>query len=343
MSLKDIIDAISTVFKLVTDSSSGTFLSVVGLILLVVAVGFAYKAATSEPSQFPPSMKMILYFSLIGGMIFSAAGPSVAMLNAVTIPKMSTERAFRNLEDNNEVKKVVRLIAYDPQEEPSLALDRLTKLGPSDQLYSFVASYDELVGYTVADALAKVGQSKKNIKRVSAIIFPLNTALFPANSRGLLQVIKEIENRREIQTQLTKKLLDGTNALNSDELQDLAVTSIPSFMLDHFSDKYPHYCALTYEFACKDSAYSAHAYVGNISHDWHPLGFSQSSNEDRCGLPTAKYCQFSNWDAARQEYSSKFGARTFLIRNLEINKIPGRVMIDFDRPYNQVLPDIGKD
>ena len=115
MSLKDIIDAISTVFKLVTDSSSGTFLSVVGLILLVVAVGFAYKAATSEPSQFPPSMKMILYFSLIGGMIFSAAGPSVAMLNAVTIPKMSTERAFRNLEDNNEVKKVVRLSALTPR------------------------------------------------------------------------------------------------------------------------------------------------------------------------------------------------------------------------------------
>lgn len=343
MDIKEIVDSLSTIFRLVTDSSSSSFLSAVGLTLLVVAVGFAYKAATSKPDQFPLSMKIILYFSLIGGMVFSAAGPSVALLNIVSIPKMSPDQAFKNLEDNIEVKRVVRLIAYDPGEEPGLALDRLTKLGPSDQLYSFVASYDELVGYKVADALAKVGQSKKNIKRVSAIIFPLNTALFPANSRGLLQVIKEIEDRRDIQTQLTKKLLDGTNALNTEELRDLAITSIPSYKLDRFSDKYPHYCGLTYEFACKNSTYSAHAFVGSISHDWHPLGFSQNPNEDRCDLPAAKYCEYTNWDVARQEYRNKFGTRAFLIRNLEINKIPGRVMIDFDRPYDQVLPDVGKD
>ncbi|UPK36717.1 hypothetical protein IVB18_05020 [Bradyrhizobium sp. 186] len=184
MDIKEIVDSLSTIFKLVTESSSSTFLSVVGLTLLVVAVGLAYKAATSKPDQFSLSMKIVLFFSLIGGMIFSAAGPSVALLNAVSIPKMSTDRAFKNLEENTEVKKVIRLISYDPGEEPGLALDRLTKLGPSDQLYSFVASYDELIGYKVADALAEVGQSKKNIKRVSAIIFPLNTALFPANSRG---------------------------------------------------------------------------------------------------------------------------------------------------------------
>ncbi|MDE5446524.1 hypothetical protein GWG65_35215 [Bradyrhizobium sp. CSA207] len=343
MDIKEIIDSLSTIFKLVTGSSSSTFLSVVGLTLLVVAVGFAYKAARSKPDEFSRSMKTVLFFSLIGGMIFSAAGPSVALLNAVSIPKMSTDGAFKNLQENTEVKKVIRLISYDPGEEPGLALDRLTKLGPSDQLYSFVASYDELVGYKVADALAKVGQSKKNIKRVSAIIFPLNISLFPANSRGLLQVVKEIEDRREIQTQLSKKLLDGTNALNSEELRDLAVTSIPSYKLESFLDKYPHYCALTYELACKSSTYSALAFVGSISHDWHPLGFSQNPRVDRCDLPSAKYCEYTNWDAAGQEYRNKFGARAFLIRNLEINKIPGRVMIDFDRPYDQVIPDIGKD
>ncbi|HXH47146.1 MAG TPA: hypothetical protein VNK51_25315 [Bradyrhizobium sp.] len=342
MDIKEVVDSLSTVFKLVTESTSSTFLSAVGLILLVVAVGFAYKAVKSEPEEFPRSMKIVLFFSLIGGMTFSAAGPSMALLNAVAIPRMSPDEAFKNLQENAEVKRVIRLIAYDPAEEPGLALDRLTKLGPSDQLYSFVASYDELVGYKVADALAKVGQSKKNIKRVSAIIFPLNTSLFPANSRGLLQVVKEIEGRRDIQTQLSKKLLDGTNALNSEELRDLAITSIPSYKLESFLSKYPHYCALTYEFACKPSTYSAHAFVGSISHDWHPLGFSQNPREDRCNLPSAKYCEHTDWDAASREYRTKFGARAFLIRNLEINKIPGRVMIDFDRPYDQVIPNIGE-
>ncbi|MET4181731.1 hypothetical protein ABIB94_003832 [Bradyrhizobium sp. JR7.2] len=343
MDLKEIIESLSTIFRLVTSSSSSATLSVVGLALLLVAGVFAYKAAKSKPDDFPTSMKAVLFLSLIGGMIFSAAGPSLALLKAVSIPKMSTNQAFKNLEENSEVKNVVRLIAYDPEVEPALAIDRLTKLGPSDQLYSFVASYDELVGYKVADALAKVGTSNKNIKRVSAIIFPLNAPLFPANARGLLQVIKEIEGRREIQTQLTKKFLDGKNSLNGEELKDLEITSIPSYRWDEqFGKKYPHYCSLSNEFACNPSTYSAHAYVGSISHDWHPLGFSQNPREDRCNLPTTKYCEYSGPNAAARDYSSKFGARAFLIRNLEINKIPGRILIDFDRPYDQVIPDIGR-
>lgn len=341
MDIKEIIEGLATVFRLVTESSSSAFLSVVGLALLVVAVGLAYKAATSKPDEFPRSMKVVLLFSLIGGMIFSAAGPSVALVKAVSIPKMSADQAFKNLEENAEVKTVVRLIAYDPEAEPALAIDRLTKLGPSDQLYSFVASYDELVGYKVADALAMVGASTKNIKRVSAIIFPLNTPIFPANARGLLQVIKEVEGRREIQTLLTKKFLDGTK-LNSEELKNLEITSIPSYTFDELSKNYPHYCLLSNDFACNPSTYSAHAYVGSISHDWHPLGFSQNPREDRCNLPTPKYCEYTGRDAARRDYRNKFGARAFLIRNLEINKIPGRILIDFDRPFDQVIPDIGR-
>jgi hypothetical protein len=342
MDIKELIDGIGTIFGLVASSSSSALLSVVGLALLLFAAGLAYKAAKSKPDEFSPSMKAALFLSLVGGMIFSAAGPSVALLRAVSIPKMPTDQAFKNLEENAELKHVVRLISYDPATEPGLAIDRLTNLGPSDQLYSFVASYDELVGYKVVDALAKVGQSNKNIKRVSAIIFPLNTPLFPANARGLLQVIREIEGRRDIQTQLSKKLLDGTDALNAEEMQDLAITSIPSFKVDSFRKKYPHYCVLAREFSCNGSTYSAHAYVGSISHDWHPLGFSQNPRADRCNLPVEKYCEFTDWNATRQEYRNHFGTRAFLIRNLEIKNISGRVIIDFDRPNDQVIPDIGR-
>ncbi|TWI07878.1 hypothetical protein LPJ38_03180 [Bradyrhizobium daqingense] len=343
MDSKEIIDGLSTVFRLVASSSSSATLSVVGLALLLVAGALAYKAAKSKPDDFPSSMKAALFLSLIGGMIFSASGPSLALVKAASIPRMTSDQAFKNLQDNSEVKNVVRLIAYDPEVEPGLAIDRLTKLGPKDQLYSFVASYDELVGYKVSDALAKVGASNRDIKRVSAIIFPLKTPLFPANARGLLQVIKEVESRAEIQTLLTKKFLDGTNSLNSDQAKDLAITSIPSYKWDdQFGKTYPHYCALSNQFACNPSTYSAHAYVGSISHDWHPLGFSQNPREDRCNLPTTKYCEYTSREAAERDYRNKFGARAFLIRNLEINKIPGRRLIDFDRPYDQVIPEIGK-
>ena len=43
----------------------------------------------------------------------------------------------------------------------------------------------------------------------------------------------------------------------------------------------------------------------------------------------------------KNEYGDHFGSRAFLIRNLEINNIPGRIMIDFDKPDQQVIPDIG--
>jgi hypothetical protein len=155
------------------------------------------------------------------------------------------------------------------------------------------------------------------------------------------RLVKEIEDRREIQTQLPKKLLDGNNSLNADEPQDLGQTSIPSYRLSSFKEKYPHYCGIAYDFACKTS-YSAQAYVGTVSRDWHPLGFSQSPRADRCNLPVPKYCEFKDWTSAKNEYSSSFGSRVFLIRNLEIKNIPGRILIDFENPSDQLIPDIGK-
>jgi hypothetical protein len=340
MQPQDLIEGIAKVFGLVTSSSSSALLSVVGFALLTVAGILAYVAVKSKPGEMSVLLKSALFVSLIGGMVFSAAGPSVALLDAISIPKMSSEQAFKNLEENSEVTYVVRLISYDPTLEPELAIDRLNNLGPSDQLYSFVASYDELVGYSVLDALAKTGQSVKNVKSVSGIIFPLTTSIFPANARGLLQVVQQIEGRRDIQTNLQNKLIIGKNALNNAELTDLADMSIPSYRVSSFADKYPHYCQIAYEFACT-SSYSAQAYLGSVSRDWHPLGFSQNPSADRCNLPVAKYCEFKDWKTAEDQYRSSFGSRVFLIRNLEIKNIPGRVLIDFNKPSEQLIPSIG--
>ncbi|MFB9262210.1 hypothetical protein ACFFWD_03335 [Bradyrhizobium erythrophlei] len=90
------------------------------------------------------------------------------------------------------------------------------------------------------------------------------------------------------------------------------------------------------------SSYSARAFIGGLNKDWPPWGFVQkASAPDRCELPIEKYCEFSDWKKAWQEYRDDYGARAFLIRNLEIKSIPGRIMIDFDQPSEQVVPDIG--
>lgn len=94
---------------------------------------------------------------------------------------------------------------------------------------------------------------------------------------------------------------------------------------------------------CDKPAYSALDLVGSLNRDWHPLGFSQKirPSNDSCDVPFASYCAFSDWKAVRSGFYNKFGARAFLIRNLEIDRIPGRILIDFENPEKQVIPDIG--
>ena len=344
MDIGTISDAIVRIYELVTSTSSTAFLSVVGFALLLLTGVLAYIAIKSKPDELSLWIKVALFVSLLGGMIFSAAGPSLALFyvsqSAVnTIQRMSSVRAFKNLEDNKKVNYVIRLIAYDPAEEPKLGIDQLKSLGPPDQIYSFVASYDELVGYTVKEALEKIGQRYVNGNRVSAIIFPLRTYLFPANARGLVQVIQEVEQRKDIE--LKQRFLEGNNSLNSGELQDLSLKDIPTYRITSFIDKYRHYCELTHQFYC-DASYSARTYVGGLYKDWHPLGFSQKSPPDNpCSIAVGAFCEFKDWEKARAAYQKNFGSRAFLVRNLEVNRIPGRMLIDFDNPNEQLIPEIG--
>lgn len=344
MDFNAIIDAIVKIYELVTSTSSTAFLSVVGFALLLLAGVLAYIAIKSKPEELSLWIKLALFVSLVGGMLFSAAGPGLALFyvsqsTVTTIQKMSSARAFKNLDENRKVNFVIRLIAYDPVEEPKLSIDQLKNLGPPDQIYSFVASYDELVGYTVKDALEKIGQGYVNGKKVSAIIFPLRTSLFPANARGLVQVIQEVEQRKDIE--LKKKFLEGSNVLNPGELSDLASKDIPSYRITNFKDKYRHYCELTHQFYC-DSSFSARTFVGGLYKDWHPLGFSQRTPPaEPCSIPVGTFCEFQDWEKARVSFQKDFGSRAFLIRNLEINRIPGRVLIDFDNPNEQLIPEIG--
>ena len=288
-------------------------------------------------------LRSALFASLAAAVVLAAVAIGFAPPRPAPTPsfaRMSTTQAWANLESNASVGHLIRLVAYDPQTEPGLAIDRLARLGPPDQLYSFVASYEEMAGYTAKQALEKNGLRLRDGQHVSAVIFPRRTELYPANARGLLQIIRAVEQEKG--AAIGERFLEGRDVLTPAELKGLQSTDIASYRVSDFRDLYPRYCELARQFNCEPAPYPASRFIGSLYHDWHPLGFSQiDPSHDPCTLPPAQYCAFVDWSTARAEFLPRFGSRAFLTKNLEISKIPGRILIDFDQPDRQIIPYIG--
>lgn len=287
-------------------------------------------------------LRSALFASLGAAAILAAVAVGLAPPRSTpsSFERMSAAQAWSDLESSRPVGHLIRLIAYDPQTEPWLAIDRLERLGPPDQLYSFVASYEEMAGYTAKQALEKNGLSLREGQHVSAVIFPQRTERYPANARGLLQIIRAVEQEKG--AAIDERLLDGANALTAAEAEGLQATGSASYRVSDFRDLYPRYCELARRFNCGPAPYPASRFIGSLYHDWHPLGFSQiEPARDPCTLPAEQYCAFADWATARAEFLPKFGSRAFFTRNLEIATIPGRILIDFDRPDRQIIPYIG--
>lgn len=292
-----------------------------------------------------PSKRLLrgaLFASLAAGVILAAVAIALAPPRAAppSFERMSAAQAWADLESSRPVGHLIRLVAFDPQKEPWLAIDRLERLGPPDQLYSFVASYEEMAGYTAKQALEKNGLRLGEGQHVSAVIFPRRTELYPANARGLLQIIRAVEQEKG--ETIGQRFLEGANALTGAEAKELQSTDSASYRVSDFRDSYPRYCELARRFNCGPAPYPASRFIGSLYHDWHPLGFSQiEPARDPCTLPAAHYCAFVDWSTARAGFLPRFGSRAFFTKNLEVAKIPGRILIDFDRPDRQIIPYIG--
>ena len=327
-----------------------SILSTVGLVLFCFGVAIGTRALKSDPLKTPFWLKFGLYFCLIIGVLFSATGPLVALMAYLRNPieKVSVATAFGNLETNARITWAIRLIPFDPETQPQLAIGQLKQIGPSEQKYTFVGVYDELVGYGVDDAVRMLGGTYYSPERVSAIIFPLaGRQIYPANARGLLQVIQNIETDEGIQ--ISNSRLLAPDALSLEESSDLKNTNALNFWrFDSYFQYYPHYCRLAQTFRCdKRNTYSAHAKLGGPNIDWHPLGFAKKNTQhDPCD--DTNYCAVSDansahrsWQAAEAKMMMEFGGRAFLMDNLSIDTIKDRVLIDFGEPERQFIPDIG--
>src|SRR5262249_45691857 len=232
--------------------------------------------------------------------------------------RIAPEKAFDNLQKNQYVGWLIRLIPFDPKER-DFSVTPPEQLGPELQKFTFVAPYEEIRGYPASEAVERFGGKAR--PRLFGIIFQLppgqNIILRPANARGLLQVIRLIEADQA--SQIDKPLLKGTGELNTDENKELDNTDITSWAYASYKDSYNKYCTLTHKFTC--NSFSAQHYLSEVSDDWHPLGFSQNHHELPCKKPVADFCTVRDWPAWKEMVFSKFGARAFLLPNLSLKSL----------------------
>jgi hypothetical protein len=258
------------------------------------------------------------------------------------IDKISTQQMFDNLRTNARVSWLIRLIPFDPNTQKYLEIGQFDHLGLPTQKYSFVANYQELRGYGVSEAVRMIGGKVQPGDHVSAVIFPLlhTHSFYPANARGLLQVIHAIEHMEGVSISKPFHVKDQTNTDEYGDLTGRYSLDIHSWEWARYGKYFRDYCEVAQKFRC-DRSYSVRNLMGDINKDWNPLGFSAKDTDTGVCAPSA--CEVTDWDQAVKRFSANFGARAFLITNLEISSIKERHLIDFENPDHQQIPDVWND
>ncbi len=244
---------------------------------------------------------------------------------------MPPQQAFEDLKANAQVDWLIRLVAHDP-DQPQLEVSRLTSLGGPHEDFTFVADYAELRGYTAAEAVHKIGGSLAPGQHVSGVLFPIaNHTIYPGSVRGLLQVVQQIDMRRSAEPGYQPAPLDVL--LTEEERENLTALAVDSWAWDNYRDYFTVFSQVVKTLRHQHA--SAIGHIGHIGHDWCEAGcarwLSPQSNDDentvKLKLPDGLDFTIKN-----------FGARVFLIRNLHLDALPGKVLVDFDDPHHQRIP-----
>jgi len=246
---------------------------------------------------------------------------------------LSPAQAFDHLKTNAPVEWLVRMVAYDPA-DPKLEVHHLTSLGGPHEDFTFVADYAELRGYRVADAVHKSGGSLQPGQRVACILFPIGRhTIYPASVRGVLQVVQQIDMRRSSEPGYRSAPLD--TLLTDRERASLSALAMESWAWDNYRQFFPAFAQAVA--TLRTSEASAFARIGHIGHDWCEAGCARwlspgsAANENSFALELPDNRPFT---------IKNFGVRVFLIRNLPLDTIEDRVLLDITDPQTQPLPDL---
>jgi hypothetical protein len=297
---------------------------------------------TAQPAARAPrrsplsSVRRVVALIVVGSLIVLAVaryrvGPSA---DATPPGALSPAEAFDDLVANAPVERLVRLIAYDSATAGQLSIDHLKMLGPPHEQYVFVADYNELKGYTVEQAIAKLGGQYQPGTAFSAIIFPVGQReVVPASSRGLLQVIELVDRSNKGQPDYTAA--DLGIRLSPDDFAALAIRDRASWDWQHFAPYYRTYTATVAQL--RREKCSAFGHIGQLDADWQSLGYAEV--ERGRDLPAPDFTLELDGKPLR---AARFGARALLVANEEIDSIAGRVLIDFQNPREERIPLFGE-
>ena len=352
--MSEIVSAILQILQLVSSDNVAKTLAVIGVLLLIGGGYLAYRLINQNPQQVGLWQKTLVLSLVFVGLLFTVAAPASTLWDRYTdtqhradlceISKVvDASESYKRLLENGRVDWLVRLIVYSGA-EPGLKIQNLKSLGKAGQSFTFVADYEEMRGRKVTEATRLMGTTLEPGQKVSAIIFPRKgRKLIPANARGLLQAIADIESTM---TADDGQKLEIRQTLSSDALAALDLDDekqpISAWAWDNYKEFYWEYCKLAQRFRCKsDTQYAARAKLGELNDDWHPLGFScrEPVFANPCNPASVdKFCDFRSTDEEWNRISANYGVRVFFIRNEDLDTLDGRMLIDFDAPDEEYIP-----
>jgi hypothetical protein len=323
-------------FKQILDSihnySASTWITVAAVALGFVCLRALYKLPSNELRP------RWLFLGFTGALFLLGAAQGISLWSSASgyLPSTTPEQAFQALQDNKRVTWLIRLIPYSRKTESYLSIHALKTLGSSEDKFVFVADYEELKNLTVSNAIYRLGLSLGNKDDVSAIIFPLNRRyLYPANVRGLLQVLRKLDQQMKGQPNYTTfELAEHVDKTALDQLNDWQISS---WSWKSYSKYFKQY-SIAFDKARKSHS-SALEYIGTLGPDWDPTGYSKVIvQQNGNGASEAKNFRLETQDKEEVKLDN-FGARAFLLENLNLQDIDHLILIHFNN-LDERIPEI---
>jgi hypothetical protein len=284
---QELVNAISQVIDSFKASPPATAFSIFAFLLLLATILLAKLWSKTKITR------ALLVLVLVCAVLCLLVGPGLALYDARRPFQIVTRsQAFLNLRDNKHVNWLIRFIVFDPFSSDTiqqmLSQGDIPKLANPDYVFTFVASNQELRNRTVIEAVQMVGGQIRDKDHVWAIAFPLEetdetkVSLYPANARGVLQVIREIKQEKK-NIISTDKSYNIDQVLSSEEQQDLEDIRSPSYVFANYRKYYTHYCTLAIDFL--KVHWKEQDFMSKISDDWNPLGFSTRRTTESSPYP----------------------------------------------------------
>jgi hypothetical protein len=132
--------------------------------------------------------------------------------------------------------------------------------------------------------------------------------------------------------------LDLTKLLDRTAVDRLEDKRLPSWSWAGYSEYFEQYSGAVNE--ARKINVSALQYIGMLGPDWHPAGYSQIiASEGGGGTSEPKNFQLE-MPNKKEVVLNNFGARAFLLENLELNKIDHLILVHFKNLDTDRIPEL---